>query len=111
MNDKRLSYRLIKPNGTPDDYFQKAVVEHRDRQLGYELLKAISDGGTYTVSVKRKIHPQQTDGIAYELQTTLYMGKVNPVYMELKPAPKLGFWQRVKVLVTGDVPLVIMERK
>jgi hypothetical protein len=108
MSDgRRLNFEIVRPRGVEQEQF-KYVQEKYERDLGYELLRAIGDGGVYSVKVDRESEPYTHAGLPGQVmgevvRVSLWIGKVEVRQFKPYILRKLNFMQRLRVLFTGLV--------
>ena len=106
MSKNSFSYSVRFPNNLSREYCDKEL-EYRDRQLAYEVFKAVSDGKFHSVRLHRDM---RGDNIETEHRATMEIGGIEVKQYTPKYPKRLGFWERLKVLFTGDVPFRFDEK-
>ena len=102
----RFSYNVRFPNNLSCEYCDKEL-EYRDIQLAYEVFKAVSDGNFHSVRLHRDM---RGDNIETEHRATMEIAGMKIVQYHPVYPKRLSFWERVKVLFTGDVPFRFDEK-
>jgi len=117
MSDEKLSVRTSKSPYIPDEYFR----EHRkasEYKLAIQLWEKLNTDEYYTIRIKREtpeafylsLPTEYGEPVPQDYTTTVYIGKVQPTYLELKSPKKLNWKERLHVLFTGEVPLVLRKK-
>jgi hypothetical protein len=106
-DDKKLSFEIVRPRGMTPEQFRH-VQEKYERDLGYELFRAVGDGRFYTVRVERDSEPYTHAGLPGQtlgevVRVSLLIGKVEVRQFKPYTLRKLSFVQRLRVLFTGLV--------
>lgn len=99
-NTARISHLL------PREYVQNQI-ERMSHPMIRKVIDSLMDGEWYTIRMIRQAVPRDEYD---EYSVDMYLGKVQPIHYAWKPPKKLNWKERLRVLFTGEVPLVLREK-
>ena len=99
----KLNFTAIQSEQMPDEYFRHTI-DARKSEIALELLRGIKDGEARAFRYKETIDPPMAYGEKRRITITVHPVEVKQTHLEIKPIVTLTFWQRLRVLFTGQYP-------